>query len=63
VTEEYANFWWQARRPDPSAPGTGTSRLASVARALGYRTRIRALDLAENNSLVDKAAVKYLRRR
>lgn len=62
LTEEYADFWWQARRPDRPSAASGASRLASMARAIGYRTRLGALDLAEQNRLLDRVAVKYLRR-
>ena len=62
VTEQYADYWWQTRRPDRRTAATSSSRLASLARAIGYRTRIRALDMTERNRLVDRAAVTYLRR-
>lgn len=62
VTEQYARYWWRTRRRDEATEAGGGSKLASMARAGGYRARMLGLSLAEHNRLVDRVAARYLHR-
>ena len=62
VTERYGEYWWKTRRRDRRTEASSGSKLASMARAGGYRARMLGLSLAERSRLVDKVAATYLRR-
>ena len=62
VTERYADFWWKARRRDRRTEASSGSKIASLARAGGYRARMLGLSLAERSRLIDKVAATYLKR-
>jgi hypothetical protein len=62
VTEKYAEFWWRARRRDTESGAGPATKLASWGRAASFRARTAALELADRNKLVAKAANRYLRR-
>ncbi len=62
TVEDYAGYWWRSRRRPVDSAATPASRVTSAARALGYQAKVRALDAADDNRVVAKAAQWYLRR-
>jgi hypothetical protein len=62
VTEAYADFWWRARRRDKESDADSATRLTSWWRAMSFRIRLKALDLADRNRFVARIANGYLRR-
>lgn len=62
VCTAYGKFWWQARRREATGPTDVSTRFASRARALGYRTRRTVLERADSNALFGRMARAYLKR-
>jgi hypothetical protein len=62
VTGAYADFWWRARRRDRQSAASTTARFSSWGRSLSFRARTAALELADRNKVMAKAANSYLRR-
>jgi hypothetical protein len=62
VTDAYAAFWWRARRRDTDSDADSATRVASWWRAMSFKLRLKALDLADRNRFVAKIANRYLRR-
>jgi hypothetical protein len=63
ITATFTSDWWKVRRRKHAgevAPGT---RLASSSRAVSFRTRTKAFELSDRNTLLAGAARQYLRRR
>jgi hypothetical protein len=62
VTDAYGEFWWRARRRDKESEADSATRLASWARAASFKARMGALEMADRNRFLAKAANRYLRR-
>ena len=61
--DEYANSWWANRKPDSATDSTALARGTSALRALQYRGRRVAAQVADRNALVGRLAGEYVRRR
>ena len=61
--DEYANSWWANRKPDSATDSTALARGTSALRALQYRGRRAAAQVADRNALVGRLAGEYIRRR
>jgi hypothetical protein len=59
--EHYAAYWWRTRKRDHSSVAGRRERIASAGRALGYRARVGALERADRNPVLARAARMYLR--
>ncbi len=62
TVEHYATYWWRTRRRDRPKHAGRRQRLASAGRALGFRAKVGALERADRNPLLARAARLYLRR-
>ena len=62
VSEAYATSWWRSRRQQTATATTRSERLASWGRSVAFGQQARALELADRDPLLRKAAVRYLRR-
>ncbi|MBA2574820.1 MAG: hypothetical protein H0V02_08565 [Nocardioidaceae bacterium] len=63
ITEHYANYWWKVRKRKDVDEAKTLTQLVSSGRALGFRARTKAFELADRNRLLAHAARTYLRRR
>jgi hypothetical protein len=61
TVEQYAAYWWRTKKRDQSSEASKRERIASASRALGYRTRLGALERADRNPMLARAARMYLR--
>lgn len=61
TVEHYAAYWWRTKKRDQSSGAGRRERVASAGRALGYQARVRALERADRNPLLARAARLYLR--
>ena len=61
TAERHAKYWSRARHPERSGNAPATNRLASAGRALIFSAKVRALDAADRNRLLGKAAALHLR--
>ena len=61
VAEEYAGLWWRTSRVETTSSASGTGRLASQARALGFRARVGVLRLADRSRWVNRAVQLFVR--
>ncbi len=61
--EQYAAFWWRARRRKEADEVDLKTRIVSSGRALGFKARSQAFELAHHNRVFARAARMYLRRR
>ncbi|MBA2560692.1 MAG: hypothetical protein H0V07_12580 [Propionibacteriales bacterium] len=62
LTKKYAQLWSRTRKKDRTSDAGVANRLASSARARGYRARIGALEAADRNRWMSRAVNAYLRR-
>ena len=62
ITERFADLWKRTRQQHKPTNAPVAERLASAARARGYRARIAALHVADRNRLGSRAVHAYLRR-
>jgi hypothetical protein len=63
TAERHAKYWSRTRHHERSGDAPATSRLASAGRALIFSTKVRALDAADRNPILGRAAALYLRGR
>ncbi len=61
TVEQHAQLWWRTRNKEAATTTDEVSRLASSARAAGYRLRVSGLALANRNRLLRQAVARYLR--
>ncbi len=61
TVEHYAAYWWRTKKRDQSSVAGRRERIASAGRALGYRARVGALERADRNPMLARAARMYLR--
>jgi hypothetical protein len=61
TVEHYAGYWWRTRKQGKGAQAGRGARVASAGRAIGYKARVGALERADRNPLLGKAARLYLR--
>jgi len=61
TVEHYAAYWWRTKRRDQDAGAGRRDRLTSAGRALGYKAKVGALERADRNPLLGRAAKLYLR--
>jgi hypothetical protein len=61
TVEQYAAYWWRTKKRDQSSEAGKRERIASATRALGYRARLGALERADRNPMLARAARTYLR--
>ena len=62
LAEEYASLWWRTSRTEAGSSATGMNRVASQARAQGFRVRLAVLRLADRNRWVNRAVHLFVRR-
>lgn len=63
TAEYHADYWEKTRRRKRSGEADARTRLVSAGRALVFRGKVRALEAADSNRLLARAARLYLRRR
>ncbi len=61
--DHYATYWWQMRHRKEPDDVDARTRIVSSTRALWFKIRAQAFDLADENKRVAKVARSYLRRR
>jgi len=61
TVEHYAAYWWRTKKREQSSGAGRRERLASAGRALGYQARVGALERADRNPVLARAARLYLR--
>jgi hypothetical protein len=61
TVEHYATYWWRSRKRDQTSSASRTQRVASAGRALAYKAKVGALERADRNPLLARAARLYLR--
>ena len=61
TVEHYAAYWWRTKKRDQSSGAGRRERIASAGRALGYQARVGALERADRNPVLARAARLYLR--
>lgn len=62
VAERYGDNWWKTRNRKRGGKADRRTRLRSSARSLAFRSRVRALNAADSNQYLARAAAWYLRR-
>ena len=63
TAEYHATYWEKMRRREQPSEAPAATRLTSAARALVFQAKVRALEAADRNRLLARAAKLYLRRR
>jgi hypothetical protein len=61
TVEQYADLWWRSRRRKGGSNASRGERMASAGRALGYKAKVGALERADRNPVLARAARLYLR--
>jgi hypothetical protein len=63
IAEHHANYWWKVRRRKQTSEADASTRLTSAGRALAFTAKVRALEAADSNWFLARAARLYLRGR
>lgn len=61
TVEHYAAYWWRTKKRDRDSGAGRRERLGSAGRALGYKAKVGALERADRNPVLARAAKLYLR--
>jgi hypothetical protein len=61
TVEQYSTYWWRHRKREQGNVASRGERVASAGRALGYKAKVGALERADRNPLLARAARLYLR--
>jgi hypothetical protein len=61
TVEQFAGHWWRSRKRKGRSAASRGERMTSAGRALGYKAKVGALERADRNPVLKRAAWLYLR--